>query len=271
MNATHYDGTFDIEAMLAKVHHLYPDGCSNYQLAAIDQLHTGGIKASEQLVSLLKDSGQKPKILDIGCGLGGLLRLISTEMDCELIGVDITHNFNVADHQLNKLCSLDSRLTTADAQSLPFTNQCFDFVIFQHSLVNIPNLNQALAEAKRVLKPDGKVLFHELISGSNIQKVLFPVPWALCKEESKLLTKEEISSSLHAQGLHINRETNLTDKTLAWFTKQHNKRVETNETGLNPSLVLGNQFKLMAKNVYSNLASGAIEVIQYEITINSNK
>ena len=43
-----------------------------------------------------------------------------------------------------------------DAQSIPFGDATFDIVTANHMLYHIPNLNQALSEIRRVLKPGGR-------------------------------------------------------------------------------------------------------------------
>lgn len=44
-----------------------------------------------------------------------------------------------------------------DIQSIPYPDASFDVIIANHMLYHVPNLRQALAELKRVLKPTGKL------------------------------------------------------------------------------------------------------------------
>ncbi len=46
-------------------------------------------------------------------------------------------------------------LSVADAQTLPFRDSTFDVVMANHMLYHVPNLDHALLESRRVLKPDG--------------------------------------------------------------------------------------------------------------------
>jgi SAM-dependent methyltransferase len=45
-----------------------------------------------------------------------------------------------------------------DAQSIPYTNKKFDAVIANHMLYHVPDREKALAEIKRVLKDDGRLI-----------------------------------------------------------------------------------------------------------------
>ena len=46
-------------------------------------------------------------------------------------------------------------INVADAQALPFRDSTFDVVMANHMLYHVANLDHALLEARRVLKPDG--------------------------------------------------------------------------------------------------------------------
>jgi SAM-dependent methyltransferase len=49
-------------------------------------------------------------------------------------------------------------LTNLDAQALPFPNGLFDVVLANHMLFHVPDIDVALSEIGRVLKPDGVLL-----------------------------------------------------------------------------------------------------------------
>lgn len=49
------------------------------------------------------------------------------------------------------------RVAVLDAQTLPFADGCFDAVIANHMLYHVPDRARALAEMRRVLRPDGKL------------------------------------------------------------------------------------------------------------------
>jgi SAM-dependent methyltransferase len=54
-----------------------------------------------------------------------------------------------------------AELVEASAEELPFEDSSFDTAVFTLVLCTVPNPQQALAEAARVLKPGGRLLFVE--------------------------------------------------------------------------------------------------------------
>ena len=61
--------------------------------------------------------------------------------------------------QRQRLAGASDRFThrVIDAQDIPFEDETFDAVIANHMLYHVPDLDAALAEIQRVLKPDGKL------------------------------------------------------------------------------------------------------------------
>ena len=51
------------------------------QIGALDHFHTGGIRASRELLELAR-IGAGSRVLDIGAGLGGSARLIASATGC---------------------------------------------------------------------------------------------------------------------------------------------------------------------------------------------
>ncbi len=56
------------------------------------------------------------------------------------------------------------RLVAGDGQSLPFASRSFDTVLVLFVLCTIADPDRTLSEARRVLKPDGRLLFLEHVS-----------------------------------------------------------------------------------------------------------
>ena len=94
-------------------------------------------------------------MLEVGVGTGivaDALRVQAPQVD-RLIGIDISA-------QMLALAGrrLPGRLVRCSAQHLPFPDQRFDAVIAVHILHLVPDLNVALAEATRVLRPGGRMV-----------------------------------------------------------------------------------------------------------------
>jgi ubiquinone/menaquinone biosynthesis C-methylase UbiE len=93
--------------------------------------------------------------LDVGCGTGALTRVLA-EMPSvrELIGIDPSPVFVEKARELGKAHSHLS-FQTGDGRALPFVDGSFDLVVFHTTLCHVPEPEQALHEAHRVLRAGG--------------------------------------------------------------------------------------------------------------------
>ncbi|MBY4675097.1 class I SAM-dependent methyltransferase [Marinobacterium arenosum] len=259
----HYSQSLAPEQIIEQLQQHYPDGPTLYQLAPVDQLHTGGIKASERLLERLYG---RPgcRVLDIGSGLGGLMRLAAERIPCQMVGIDITHDFNTLNRQLSGLydASRAQPALTADAQTLPFADRSFDAVLFQHSLLNIPDKRATLNECRRVLKPKGQLILHELIEGPAYDQLRYPVPWARGAGLSHLMREAELRTLIEQAGFQINVLEDWSELAQNWRNRQREKEQQPKQAPISPALVLGPEFQQMAANILHNLEIGAIRVVE---------
>ena len=93
------------------------------------------------------------RALDLACGTGDIA-FAMTARGARTIGLDITHRML----QLASLRSSHVPLITGDMTSLPFRSDAFDLVTTGYGLRNVPDLDAAIAEIARVLKPRGRLL-----------------------------------------------------------------------------------------------------------------
>ena len=75
-----------------------------------------------------------------------------------MTGVDITKKaIEISKNRFRHL-GISGQFITADAQDLPFNNNTFDIVCSMGVLHHIPDIEKALEEIYRVLKPNAKVI-----------------------------------------------------------------------------------------------------------------
>lgn len=95
-------------------------------------------------------------VLDVGCGTGVLLgELIQQTPGARLSGVDLVGEM-LAVAQQRLPAEVD--LSTAPAEALPFDDATFDVVISSSVLHYFRQPERALAEARRVLAPGGRLV-----------------------------------------------------------------------------------------------------------------
>ncbi len=98
---------------------------------------------------------ENPKVLDIGCGTGRLLRRLAAENPTlQGIGLDLSQQMLVEARSNNRY---ENRLIfrEGNGESLPFDNPQFDAVFNTISFLHYPNPEKMLAEVARVLQPGG--------------------------------------------------------------------------------------------------------------------
>lgn len=92
------------------------------------------------------------RILDVGCGNGIYYdKLQDYFPEVEYIGLDLLEAM-IQNHPLKKD---DGKLLLADAQDLPFEDNSFDIVMANHTLHHVSDMDQAISEARRILKKGG--------------------------------------------------------------------------------------------------------------------
>ena len=109
------------------------------------------------------------RVLEIGVGSGMNLPLY-TDRATEILGLD-PHPKLLAIASA-KPRSIPSRLIEGSAESIPLDDASVDTVVTTWSLCSIRDVAAALAEIRRVVKPDGKLLFveHGLAPESSVRK-----------------------------------------------------------------------------------------------------
>ncbi|MCU0496176.1 MAG: class I SAM-dependent methyltransferase [Anaerolineae bacterium] len=92
-------------------------------------------------------------VLDVGCGTGNYYtRLQRYGTGIRYYGLDFSPGM------LLKHPAERPALQVADAMALPYTDHSFDLVMANHMLYHVANIDQALREFRRVLKPNGVLM-----------------------------------------------------------------------------------------------------------------
>ncbi len=111
-------------------------------------------------------------ILELGCGNAALARaLLARHPGSRVTGLEV----DARQHTKNLVAPQPGLLfVAAGAQAIPFADASFDLVLMLKSLhhVPVPLMAQALAEAARVLRPDGHLYVSEPVYAGPLNDVM---------------------------------------------------------------------------------------------------
>jgi ubiquinone/menaquinone biosynthesis C-methylase UbiE len=114
--------------------------------------------ATEALAALVADNPLR--VLEIGPGTGMFAARIADALPhSSLATIDQSERFV----EMTRARGLDSRV--GDAQELPYADESFDAVAAMWMLYHVPDIDRALAEVRRVLRPGG--LFVAVTNGDG--------------------------------------------------------------------------------------------------------
>ncbi|MGE5334435.1 MAG: class I SAM-dependent methyltransferase [Nitrososphaerota archaeon] len=241
-----------------------PDAPALDDLAPVDQFHTGGKAATLELAQIANLT-PGTRVLDVGGGIGGAARLLASQMGCEVTVIDLTEAYCQVGEMLTRQAGLSERVSfqQGNALDLPYADHAFDAVWTQHSTMNIADKARLYTEVARVLRPGGRLAFHEIMAGPNTP-IHFPVPWATDGHISFLWSPDELCALLTSSGW---KERAWVDKTAAAraFFEERMGLIERATGSLPPlglHLLLGERFVPAFQNTLRNLQQQRLTVIQ---------
>lgn len=139
---------------------------------------------------LLLSLGLKPSssVVDIGCGSGRLASQLAAMRDVKYLGTDVVPELLEYAKQLTQ--RPDWKFLLAQNTRIPCENESADFVCFFSVFTHLSHEEtyRYLGEAKRVLKPGGKIVFSFL-------EFRVPCHW--------IIFEDSVNESL--KGLHVNQ------------------------------------------------------------------
>lgn len=134
------------------------------------------------------------RVLELGAGTGLNLELYPHEgIDDLILTEPDPHMAKHLRKRMEEVCP-GAEMIEAGAENLPFEDESFDTVVVTLVLCTVPDQRAALAETKRVLKPDGQFLFLEHVRSPDL---------GLAKWQDRL----EKPWRFLGDGCHCNRDT----------------------------------------------------------------
>jgi len=103
------------------------------------------------------DQWKGKKVCEVGCGAGIDLMEFGRN-GAKMYGVDLTQNGVDLTFATSKQAGMCTVLSKASADKLPFVDNYFDCLYSYGVLHHIPEVDKALVEIKRVMKPNGQII-----------------------------------------------------------------------------------------------------------------
>ncbi len=101
---------------------------------------------------------QGKKVLEVSFGNGYLMSRYAGNPELEVTGIDYNQNMVEVTSQRLAKKNLRAELLQANVEKLPFPDKSFDTIINTMAFTGYPDGDKALAEIRRVLKDDGRLL-----------------------------------------------------------------------------------------------------------------
>ena len=159
------------------VKNVFNDVYENYDLMN-DIMSIGMHRLWKSQVFELINPNSNDKFMDLAGGSGDLSKIIKKKYNnSQCILVD--SNKNMIDKAKKKLSHTNVTYVNAKAERLPFANNEFDFILCAFGLRNFFDINAALLQIYRTLKPEGQFICLEF---SKVNRKLFRIGFELyCK------------------------------------------------------------------------------------------
>lgn len=231
------------------------------QLAGLDQFHIRGLPATIEMAQWAQIAPGS-EVLDAGSGFGGPSRYLADACGCRVTGVDLAPSFVAVARLLAERAGLSERVhyEVGDITALPVADARFDLVWTQHVVMNIANRAGLYREFRRVLKPQGRLVFYDVTAADGHPELHFPVPWAADARASHLLTQAETVVALQAAGFMQEAWQDATETALTWFAQLRSQPSPVG-TGLNlVGAVIGPAAAGFVQNFARNVGEGRVRL-----------
>lgn len=101
------------------------------------------------------------RVLDLGAGYGGSMRYLAEHFGCRCVALNLSEVENERNRHMNAEAGLDGNIEVVDGDftALDFDEGDFDLVWSQDAFLHSGDRAKVCAEAARVLKPGGRLVF----------------------------------------------------------------------------------------------------------------
>ncbi len=158
---------------------------------------------AERRALLLGEVRAGERVLDLGCGAGRFLAVLR-EAGAEPVGVELAEA--AAERARENVPGADVRLVEPDG-SLPLGHGEVDVVWCSEVLEHVPDVGHALLEARRVLRPGGRLLltvpFHGRLQATAVALTRFDAHFDPLGQHVRFFSRRSLQGALAAAGFEV--------------------------------------------------------------------
>ena len=141
-------------------------------------IRTASDRTIAEMIDRVPGIGPDSKVLDLGAGYGGAMRRLVEKTGCEAVCLNISETQNTYNLQKIRQAKLSDRITVRHGvfENVPAEDASVDVVWSQDAFLHSDQRAKVIAEAFRVLKPGGHLIFTDPMQADDVPEgVLQPV------------------------------------------------------------------------------------------------
>ena len=120
-------------------------------LRARASVYGGATDAADVALAAVREAAPR-RVLEVGCGWGWFAERVAVELGAEVLAIDQSPRMV----ELARERGVDARV--GDVQALELADAAFDVAVANWMLYHVADLDRALAELARVLRPGGRLV-----------------------------------------------------------------------------------------------------------------
>ena len=132
--------------------------------------HHAAMQHATELMAAQASLNETSRVLDLGSGYGAPARFLASRFGCEVTGLNVSEvEIEEAERQTRD-AGLEASVSfeRGDFHDLPFSDDSFDVVWSQDSLMYGADKRRILEEVERVLKPGGVLDFTDILASRDL-------------------------------------------------------------------------------------------------------
>ncbi|MQS38391.1 SAM-dependent methyltransferase, partial [Streptomyces katsurahamanus] len=155
-------------------------------------------------------------VLDLGCGVGGPALRVVAHTGARVTGISVSkEQIRTADRLAAEAEVADRAVFQhGDAMRLPFADESFDAVMALESMCHMPDRQQVLTEACRVLVPGGRIVLTDVFERAPRKEARHPGIDKFCRGLMATMADiDDYVALLHRSGLRLRGILDITEQT----------------------------------------------------------